>query len=252
MKMKGILRTMVSFLSVGILSAGLAAQTASARYDRDIQTRVTQQLARKSEFRNLQASTEDGIVTLSGTVELYQQKLDAAKKVRKLDRVQGVRNEVAVSSTAPDAGLEAKLDRKLHYDRIGYDNQFNFVDAAVNNGVATLNGETRTDVDRDSALSLANNMPGVKEVIDNIKVSPVSGFDDRIRISALRAIYRDPVLGRYASDPAKPIRIVVDNGRLSLYGTVASAMDKQIAGIRANQVFGVFSVQNNLEVVKGS
>jgi len=252
MKMKGILRTMVSFLSVGILSAGLAAQTASARYDRDIQTRVTQQLARKSEFRNLQASTEDGIVTLSGTVELYQQKLDAAKKVRKLDRVQGVRNEVAVSSTAPDAGLEAKLDRKLHYDRIGYDNQFNFVDAAVNNGVATLNGETRTDVGRDSALSLANSMPGVKEVIDNIKVSPVSGFDDRIRISALRAIYRDPVLGRYASDPAKPIRIVVDNGRLSLYGTVASAMDKQIAGIRANQVFGVFSVQNNLEVVKGS
>ena len=65
-------------------------------------------------------------------------------------------------------------------------------------------------------------MPGVKDVVDNIKVSPVSGFDDRIRISALRAIYRDPVLGRYASDPAKPIRIVVDNGKLSLYGTVAT------------------------------
>ena len=88
--------------------------------------------------------------------------------------------------------------------------------------------------------------------MDNIKVSPVSGFDDRIRISAMRAIYRDPVLGRYASDPALPIRIVVDNGKLSLYGTVATPMDKQIAGMRANQVFGVFSVQNNLEVVKGS
>jgi len=54
------------------------------------------------------------------------------------------------------------------------------------------------------------------------------------------------------SDPAKPIRIVVDNGNLTLYGTVATAMDKQIAGMRANQVFGVFSVQNNLAVVKGS
>jgi hyperosmotically inducible protein len=250
--MKNILRAMTAFTTVGILSAGLAAQTASTRYDSDIQTRVTQQLAKKSEFRNLQASTEDGIVTLSGAVELYQQKLDAAKRVRKLDKVQGVRNEVAVSTTAPDAELEAKLDRKLHYDRIGYDNQFNFVDASVNNGVATLSGETYTDVGRDSALSLVNNMPGVKDVIDNIKVSPVSGFDDRIRISALRAIYRDPVLGRYASDPAKPIRIVVDNGKLSLFGTVASTMDKQIAGIRANQVFGVFRVQNNLEVVKGS
>jgi hyperosmotically inducible protein len=250
--MKSILRTAASFLTVGILSAGLAAQTASARYDTDIQTRVTQQLAKKSEFRNLQASTEDGIVTLSGSVDLYQQKLDAGKKVRKLDKVQGVRNQVAVSTTAPDAQLAAKLERKLHYDRIGYDNEFNFVNVAVNNGVATLNGETRTDVGRDSALSLVNNMPGVKDVVDNIKVSPVSGFDDRIRISAMRAIYRDPVLSRYASDPAKPIRIVVDNGKLSLYGTVASAMDKQVAGIRANQVFGVFSVQNNLEVVKGS
>jgi osmotically-inducible protein OsmY len=239
-------------MAVSILSVGLAAQTTSARYDSDIQSRVTQQLAKKQEFRNLQATTEDGIVTLSGKVDLYQQKLDAAKKVRKLDKVQGVRNLVAVSSSAPDAEVEARLERKLHYDRIGYDNLFNFVDVTVKDGVATLNGETYNDLGRDSALALANSMPGVKDVVDNIKVSPVSGFDDRIRISALRAIYRDPVLGRYASDPAKPIRIVVDNGKLSLYGTVATATDKQIAGMRANQVFGVFSVQNNLEVVKGS
>ena len=136
--MKNILRAMTSLLAVGVLSVGLAAQTSSARHDNDIQTRVTQQLTRKPEFRNLQASTEDGIVTLSGTVDLYQQKLDAAKKVRKLDQVQGVRNLIAVSSSAPDAELEAKLERKLHYDRIGYDNQFNFVDVSVKNGAATL------------------------------------------------------------------------------------------------------------------
>jgi hyperosmotically inducible protein len=250
--MKNILRAMTAFLVVSVLSVGVMAQTTSARYDTDIQARVTQQLTKKQDFRNLQASTEDGIVTLSGSVDLYQQKLDAAKKVRKLDKVQGVRNLIAVSSSAPDAELEAKLERKLHYDRIGYDNQFNFIEVSVQKGTATLTGETRTDVGRDSALALANYMPGVKDVVDNIKVSPVSGFDDRIRISAVRAIYRDPVLGRYASDPARPIRIVVDNGKLSLYGTVATTMDKQIAGIRANQVFGVFSVQNNLEVVKGS
>lgn len=250
--MKNILRAMNSLLVVGVLSVAMTAQTASARYDSDIQSRVTQQLTKKQEFRNLQASTEDGIVTLSGTVDLYQQKLDAAKKVRKMNQVQGVRNLIAVSSSAPDAEVQAKLERKLHYDRIGYDNQFNFVDVSMKNGEATLTGATRSDVGRDSAVWIANNMPGVNAVVDNIKVLPVSGFDDRIRISAVRAIYRDPVLGRYASDPAKPIRIVVDNGKLSLYGTVATAMDKQIAGMRANQVFGVFSVQNNLEVVKGS
>ena len=111
--MKNILRAMTSFLAVGVLSVGLAAQTTSARYDSDIQTRVTQQLAKKQEFRNLQASTEDGIVTLSGKVDLYQQKLDAAKKVRKLDKVQGVRNLVAVSSSAPDAELRGQTRAQI-------------------------------------------------------------------------------------------------------------------------------------------
>ena len=230
----------------------ISAMAATGRYDQQIQQTVSQKIHGAKKLQNVNSSVEDGIVTLTGNVDLYQQKLDAAKKVRKLDKVQGVRNVIAVSSSAPDAELEAKLERKLHYDRIGYDNQFNFIEVSVKNGSATLTGETRTDVGRDSALALANYMPGVKDVVDNIKVSPVSGFDDRIRISAVRAIYRDPVLGRYASDPARPIRIVVDSGKLSLYGTVATAMDKQIAGIRANQVFGVFSVQNNLEVVKGS
>jgi len=79
-------------------------------------------------------------------------------------------------------------------------------------------------------------------------VAPTSGFDDDIRVRVTRAIYGDSVLGRYATDPAAPIRIVVENGKVSLYGTVDSAMDKQIAGMRANQVFGVFSVQNNLAI----
>jgi hyperosmotically inducible periplasmic protein len=53
---------------------------------------------------------------------------------------------------------------------------------------------------------------------------------------------------RYAIDPAKPIRIVVDHGNISLYGVAGTAIDKQIAGIRASQVFGAFSVKNNLAI----
>ena len=247
--MNRIVKSLSAFLGIGILSIGLAAQTSSAgRYDSDIQGRVSQQLATKREFRNLEATTEDGIVTLTGSVDLYQQKLDAAKKIRKAEKVQGVRNLIEVGSNVPDAELATKLDRKLYFDRIGYDNQFNFVTVSVEDGVATLSGETRTEVGRDSALAIANRMPGVKEVVNDIKVSPVSGFDDDIRVLAMRAIYNDPVLGRYATDPAAPIRILVSNGKLSLYGTVENAMDKQMAGIRANQVFGVFRVENNLVV----
>jgi hyperosmotically inducible protein len=246
------LRLFGSLFLAGILTAGALAQSAG-RYDQDIQAKAVQQLAKKTQFHSLQSSVEDGIITLTGNVDLYQQKLDAAKSVRKLANVQGVRNLIEVKGeNVPDAQLSAQLNRKLYYDRIGYDNEFNFVTASVQNGVVTLSGETRTDVSRDSAISLANYLPGVKEVVNDIRVSPVSGFDDRIRVSALRAIYRDPVLSRYAIDPAAPIRIVVNNGHLSLYGTVDNAMDKNVAGIRAGSVFGVFSVQNNLQVAKSS
>jgi hyperosmotically inducible periplasmic protein len=246
--MRNFLKAFVLPLGIGLLSAGLMAET-TPRYDQEIQTKVTQELAQKKQFRNLQASVEDGIVTLTGNVDLYQQELDAAKKVRKTEHVQGVRNQIAVDgATVSDSTLAAKLDRGLYYDRIGYGNQFNFMTASVKDGVVTLNGVTRTEVDRDSALGLVNNTAGVKDVVNNITVAPVSFADDGIRIRAMRAIYRDPVLGRYAIDPGKPIRIVVENGKLQLYGTVDSNMDKQIAGIRAGSVFGAFSVQNNLAV----
>ena len=251
--MNKISKTLAVFLSVGVLSIGLIAQTASAgRYDGEIQSRVSTELAAKKEFRNLRAATEDGIVTLTGTVDLYQQKLDAAKKVRKTEKVQGVRNLIAVTSNVPDSQLAAQLDRKLYFDRIGYDNEFNFVTVTVKDGVTTVSGETRTEVGRDSALALVNNTLGVKDVVNDIQVSPASIFDDDIRLRALRAIYRDNVLSRYASDPAAPIRIVVSNGKLSLYGTVENTMDKQLAGMRANQIPGVFSVANNLVVTKHS
>jgi osmotically-inducible protein OsmY len=256
--MNRIRQFLSSFLMVGLLGAGLVAPAvavtgAAARHDQAIQTRVVQELAKKQVLSNVQAATEDGIVTLSGSVDLVQQKLDVAKKIKKMSNLQGVRNLIEVAGKkVPDADLAAQLDRKVYFDRIGYDNAFNFIDVSVKDGVATLQGATRTDVGRDSALALANTTPGVKDVVNEIKVLPVSGFDDRIRLSALRAIYRDPVLSRYAIDPARPIRIVVDRGKLTLYGTVANTMDKQVAGIRAKQVFGVFSVRNSLEVAKQS
>jgi osmotically-inducible protein OsmY len=241
-------------LAVGLVAGTLTAQASTRNAsDSEIADKVNQELAKKSQFQKLQASVDRGVVTLSGTVDLYRQKLDAAHKAAKTAHVAGVRNQIEVAGqTVPDSQLAAQLDKKLYYDRLGYDNEFNYVTASVSDGVATLTGETRTPVDHDSALSLVDNTPGVKNVIDQTQVAPLSNFDDRIRLSALRAIYRDPVLSRYASDPALPIRIVVLNGKLTLYGTVMNAMDKQIAGIRASGVFGAFSIQNDLQIAKKS
>jgi len=243
-----------SLAAVTLLSSLLAAQAASLnRYDRTIQEQLVHKLAAKKDFRNVQAKVDDGIVTLTGTVELYREKLDAAKQVRKLDHAAGLRNLITVVVPAiSDDELQAKLNEKLWYDRTGYDNLFNYFILGVHHGVVTIAGETYNDVGRESALAVVQGTPGVKDVIDSITVSPLSPFDDDVRLRAARAIYRDPVLSRYGMDPSLPIRIIVDNGKIGLYGTVAAEMDKQIAGMRASQVFGAFSVENHLIVGKSS
>ena len=238
-----------TLLAVGLMSATLLADTASARYDSQIQNSLSQKLAAKRPLRGVKADVKDGVVTLTGTVDLYQRKLDAARAARKLAKVQGVRNFITVEGASiPDAQLEEKLATKLRYVRVGYDNTFDFFALGVKDGVVTVEGQDRTGVGRDEALADIANMPGVKDVIDNVSLEPVSTFDDGLRLRALRAIYGDSVLSKYAIDPARPIRIIVENGHVTLYGTVDSAMDKQVAGIRANQIPGAFSVDNKLQV----
>jgi hyperosmotically inducible protein len=192
---KSLAKAVGSLLAVGLLSATLIAQTAAARYDNQIQTAVTQKLSAKNQFSNVKSSVEDGIVTLTGTVDLYQRKLDAAKLAKKTAHAAGVRNLITVAGPAvSDAQLEQKLATKLRYVRVGYDNTFDYFALGVKDGVVTVEGQDRTGVGRDEALADIANMPGVKDVIDNIGIEPVSIFDDGLRIRAARAIYRDSVL----------------------------------------------------------
>jgi hyperosmotically inducible protein len=228
----------------------MSAMAATGRYDQQIQQAASQKIHDANQLQNVSSSVEDGIVTLTGTVALYQDKLDAAKKVKKLANVTGVRNDITVAGeNVVDDQLQKKLTKQLAYDRVGYyDNAFNYVVLNVKDGIVTLSGDTLWDVPKDDAVAIVARTPGVKDVVNDVQVLPVSTFDDSIRARTARAIYRDSVLGRYASDPADPIRIVVDNGHVTLYGTVQSTMDKTIAGIRAGSVPGAFSVENKLVV----
>jgi osmotically-inducible protein OsmY len=101
-------------------------------------------------------------------------------------------------------------------------------------------------------VSLASHFPGVQDVIDNIQVDPLSPMDDRTRLQVYRAVYGFPSLNKYAIDPAQPIRITVVNGNVTLNGVVNSQADKNVAGIRANGVPGVFKVTNDLQVANPS
>jgi osmotically-inducible protein OsmY len=247
----------VRFVLAGLLSAGsfgfVGAQTpsgaAASPVDAQIQSDVAKALDNKR-FSNVKVDVQGGEVTLTGTVDTYYDKEDADKKAHHRKQVKGVQNNIQVGGpTVEDSVLRGKLSEKLAYDRVGYGTTaFNAITIGVQNGVVTLGGVAYNPTDKASALSVVENYKGVKDVVDNIEVAPTSPNDDRIRLSAARAIYGYPSLNKYSIDPAKPIRIVVVNGNITLVGVVDSQADKDTAGLRANGVPGAFKVTNDLQV----
>src|SRR5271157_1576100 len=92
MKMRGFAVTVALLV---LLS--MTAMAATGRYDEQIQQAVSHKIHDTKQLQSVSSSVEDGIVTLTGTVNFYQDKLDAAKKVKKLANVAGVRNDVLVT-----------------------------------------------------------------------------------------------------------------------------------------------------------
>jgi len=233
----------------------LAAPAAAAgvQGDSGVASQVMSKLDKK-QFKNVKVDVDSsGIATVTGSVDLYEYKMDADRRVHKFKGVKAVRNEIEVAGpTVSDQELQQKLGEKLTYDRVGYGNLFNAITLGVHDGVVTLGGHARTDVDKDSAMALVATYPGVKEVENDIEVDPVSIMDDQTRMAVARAVYGASTLNKYAIDPAKPIRISVQNGHVELAGVVDSQADKDMANIRANQVAGVFSVKNDLQVAGAS
>ncbi len=248
--MRGVIAAGCMLTAVMAIDGRAMAQASgSGANDAQIQAEVTKALDNKR-FRDVKTSVANGVVTLTGTVDVYSDKEQADKKAHHRKNVKGVENEIEVGgAVVEDATLRNKLAEKLAYDRVGYGTTaFNAFTIGVQNGVVTLGGVAYGPTDKDSALSLVANYPGVKDVVDNIEVAPTSPNDDRIRVEAARAIYGAPQLNKYAIDPAKPIRITVVNGNITLSGVVNSQADKDVANIRANGVSGAFKVVNQLQV----
>ena len=242
---------------IAVILAGLALpamgqarnQQKQSAQDQQVQKITTEKLQEKEKFRGVSANVEDGIVTLSGTVEVFIDKENAEKRVRKVKNVDGVRNHVQIAGKqVSDAELRETLANKLRYDRVGYGIVFNNLTVGVENGAVTIGGKVRDYPDRSSAIAIVETTPGVKDVNDEIDVAPVSLLDDELRVRLARAIYGHSSLQKYAIDPQAPIRIVVEHGHVELAGVVLNKGDRQIAYVQASSVPGVFSVKNELMV----
>lgn len=233
-----------------VLGVGTSSSISMAQVDPSAEQTALTKALNKKQMSNVQGIVQGNVAVLRGTVDVFDMKEEAGKRARRVKGIKSVDNEIEVAGPqVPDGELQQKLLKAIEYDRVGYGTTaFNAISVNVQNGDVTLGGHAYGPVDADSAVAVASNTKGVRDVVNDIQVDPTSPFDDRIRVDAFRTIYGFPSLNKYAVDPGKPIRISVVNGNLTLYGVVDTQSDKDVAALRANSVPGVFKVVNNLQV----
>jgi hyperosmotically inducible protein len=123
---------------------------------------------------------------------------------------------------------------------------FDDVSAAVTNGVVTLRGKVTMPFKKKDIERRIAKVTGVRQVDNRIEVLPVSPFDDELRYGVARAIYGSSAFWHYAAMANPPIHIIVENGRITLTGVVASDVERMLARALATS-FNAFSVKSDLK-----
>ena len=150
------------------------------------------------------------------------------------------------------ARSQERSEREVRHELVmlPYYGVFDNLAFKVDGSKVTLLGEVSRPTLKTDAEGVVKHIEGVENVDNQIEVLPLSPNDDRIRLAVYRAVYRQAGLDRYALQAVPPIHIIVKNGNVRLEGVVATEADKNLAGIRAKGVSGVFSVNNSLRVEK--
>jgi hyperosmotically inducible protein len=151
----------------------------------------------------------------------------------------------------PSAKSQDRITREVRHEllMLPYFGVFDYIAFKVEGSAVTLLGQVVRPSLKSDAENAVKHIEGVEKVDNQIEVLPPSPMDDGLRIRLYREIYGYPALEKYALGVQKPIRIIVKNGRVTLEGVVDNDSDKNLAGMRANTVPGIFQVTNNLQVV---
>lgn len=145
---------------------------------------------------------------------------------------------------------QMRLQKEVRHELVmlPYYGVFDNLAFKVDGARVTLLGQVTRPTLKSDAENVVKRIEGVEAVDNQLEVLPLSPNDDRIRMAVYRAVYGQSSLNRYAMQAVPPIHIIVRNGNVRLEGIVSNEGDKNIAGIQANGVSGVFDVKNELRV----
>jgi len=184
---------------------------------------------------------DEGVVTLTGTVDHYAVKLAAETAAQRVDGVRAVANDLTVRTPlthndtdigkAAAAALEANIAVPP-----------DVLDVTVQNGKVTLRGEVDWAYQRSAAVNSVHFLRGVRDVVNMIQLKQPKASATDVSAGIERALVRA------AEVDADRIRVRTDGGHVTLSGIVRSWPEKREAGFAAWRAKGVTMVTNDIEV----
>lgn len=148
--------------------------------------------------------------------------------------------------------VNARIIKQVRHELVTlpYYGVFDWLEFEVRpDGTVVLRGQVVRPTTKSDAEGRVKEIDGVGRVLNEIQVLPLSNHDDRLRVALYRNIYgSNSPLFRYATQAIPSIHIIVDRGRATLKGVVASKGDARLAYVRARTVPGLFEVKNELVV----
>jgi hyperosmotically inducible protein len=231
--------------AVGLATLFVALPARAALSDSEIQTLIEVSL-RDKKITGLRVSVNEAVVTLAGIVPTAWAKARAMELALKPQDVKSlVVDELKVARGESDAQVgEAVANRVRRYVLYSV---FDDVNLAVQEGVVTLTGRVTQGFKVRDIEDVVSRVLGVQEVRNELQVLPTSIVDDQLRNAVASQIYGDPLFESYAFQVNPPIHIIVENGRVTLTGAVASQVERTKAEMIARSVFGVMAVENKLQ-----
>lgn len=222
-----------------------ATGSSDAKIAASIQDRLYH--ARVFDHGQVQVAYEDGLATLSGTVDSLGAKQDAERAARKVSEVSRVANNLQVH--AEDVTERQILERARHevltYYAYGI---FDNIILEARGDKLIVSGQVSQPFKKQDIGNFLAQVKGVATLENKLDVLPASIFDDRLRLAIARALYNDPYFVHYAVQAVPPIHIIVKNGNVTLEGVVNSAVDRARAESAARFAGLSFSFVNNLRV----
>jgi osmotically-inducible protein OsmY len=189
-------------------------------------------------------AVDQKVVTLTGHVSTYAQKLAAIAAVRRVRGVQGIADEIDVvdptQAGASDEDLVKRVMTLLSWDSVVPSEA---IQVTVHNGLVTLTGKVNWQYQKSSAEGAIRRLAGVRALINNIEVEPHAEADNvKGKIEA--------ALKRHAEVEARDIRVTVrEDSEVLLDGKVHSFGEKVAVENAAWSAPGVKSVKDRLIIV---